>query len=111
MNRFTTCRLIIIMLMAFTKPINAGHDTVVLTNERNVIKLDDYIEILIDKNSEWKITDITSKHHEEWIKPKKINFGFFKSIIWCRFNIGNNSEITNWMLVDNYGVQYYDYFS
>jgi len=75
---------------------------VVLQDSTEFINLDHQIEILVDKDYEYRIEDITSPHLEEqfssYTAKGRPNFGYTDSAYWIRFQVENESSLENWLL-------------
>src|SRR5690625_3196667 len=72
---------------------------VVLQDSTEFINLDHQIEILVDKDYEYRIEDITSPHLEEqfssYTAKGRPNFGYTDSAYWIRFLVENESSVEN----------------
>ena len=77
-------------------------ELLILTDERKEYPLGLFLEILEDPSGELTIEDVTSQEFSARFIPSQVevpNLGFTDSAYWVRFQVHNESQLTDkWML-------------
>ncbi|WP_217587179.1 ATP-binding protein [Lentibacillus saliphilus] len=92
----------IITAVSFPLPEKeAKQEALTLTDSTDKLSLYPAISMIKDRNNELTITDVTSgKWNDQFIPTEDIEqeSGFFETATWLRFDIRNESEISDWLL-------------
>ncbi|WP_168121833.1 sensor histidine kinase [Paenibacillus sp. HB172176] len=102
--RIKCCLLIVLALWAVGAGLaDASTDTVkklIAEDEGELYSVNDYMEILEDKDGAWTLTDVQSPELQSQFRPVegKSSFGYSKSVYWMKATIRNESGSESWLL-------------
>ncbi|WP_217587108.1 ATP-binding protein [Lentibacillus saliphilus] len=84
------------------KDVTEGNPVAQLHNDTKQIKLDSYIDVLVDKEQTYTIEEISSGKLDEAFSPYtrkgRPNYGYTDSAYWIRFQIANDTSVEDWLL-------------
>ncbi len=85
----------------------------VITDETNKYSLDQYTEVLEDKNKSWIIEDIKQKEQNSMFQrlDDRHSFGYTDSAYWVKIQVENQTNQSDWFLeIENAALNYIDFY-
>ncbi len=99
MKSSTLIPIFVTVLVILSASPSQAVEPVVLTDDKISYNLNDHIEILADKNTEWTIEDVSGPDFDGRFKKmdaKSIGYSYYR--LWFRFTVQNESAVNTWAL-------------